>query len=62
MGRKKKFQFTNPKMFSARVETEDYDKAHFLLEKENKSIQEFVNECVRSYISGTLNTNYGREG
>jgi hypothetical protein len=55
MGRKKRFLFTEPRMLSSRVERSDLEKVQELLDRENKSIQEFLNECVRAYISGSLN-------
>lgn len=55
MGRKKKLGFSQPKMFSARVESSDYDKLEYMLKtKDGKTLQEFVNIIVRSYVSGTI--------
>jgi hypothetical protein len=54
MGRKKKFLFDEPRMFSARVERSDLEKVQELLDRENRTVQEFINECVREYISGSL--------
>ena len=55
MGRKKLKGFTNPKMFSARVEQEDYDKFIAILKhRDGMKLQEALNMFISEYISGTI--------
>ena len=54
MPNRKKQRFSQAKMLSSRVENTDYLQLETLLEKQNLSVQQFVNSVVRSYISGTI--------
>ncbi len=55
MGRKKKEGFKEPKMFSSRVELEDYNKFNAILKyRDGKKLQEVVNLFIVEYISGNI--------
>lgn len=55
MGRRKKPGFRNPKMFSGRVESEDYYKFEQILKtRDGKTLQEMINLFVVNYISGNI--------
>jgi len=62
MGRKKKIPgFRNEKMFSGRVEQEDYDKALYVIKTLGKTnIQSVVNMLIVGMISGSLKLSEGR--
>lgn len=55
MGRKKKAGFIKPKMFSARVEEEDFLKFENIVNnRDGKNLQDFVNLFMNQYIAGTV--------
>ena len=54
MGRRKRPGFKEPKMFSARVEADDFYQFESMIKKDGKKLQEVVNLFVTSFISGTV--------
>jgi len=54
MARRKKYTFKNPKMFSSRVEREDYYKVERKLHEDGLTLQQFLNAVVRGYITGSV--------
>ena len=56
-----KVNFTCSKMFSARVEEEDFLKFERLMKhRDNLTLQEFVNVMIGQYISGAFSISEGR--
>ncbi|MDO8659921.1 MAG: hypothetical protein Q7K54_04990 [Candidatus Parcubacteria bacterium] len=54
MPNRRKEKFRDVKMLSSRIEKEDYLKLEQMLESKNLSVQQFMNNMVRSFISGTV--------
>lgn len=54
MPNRKKEKFQDVKMLSSRIEREDFSKLEKMLEIKNISVQQFMNNIVRSFISGTI--------
>ena len=54
MGRRKKHTFKEPKMLSSRIENSDVLKIEQLLKRDRATVQEFLNEICRLYISGSI--------
>ena len=54
MGRKKLNKFKDPKMFSSRVERENYEKFEIYLKKTGRSLQDMLNSFMVSCISGSV--------
>ena len=54
MGRRRKYSFKDPKMFSSRVEREDYYLVEKKMHKDMITLQDFINTVIKEYISGTI--------
>lgn len=53
--KKKKQEFKDPKMFSARCEAEDFQKFEQIIRyRDGLKLQEFVNLLISEYVSGSI--------